>query len=52
MNETQILKTNLNEHYVTKWTLNSDLNKQAQALEVKSQGKQNHITHKPVSTIY
>ena len=31
---------------------NSDLNKHAQALEVKFQGQQNYITHKPVSTIY
>ena len=30
--------------------INSDLNKQA--LEVKFQGQQNHITHKPVSAIY
>ena len=32
--------------------MNSDLNKQAQALEVNFQGKQNHITHRLVSTIY
>ena len=32
--------------------INSDLNKQAQALEVTFQGQQNHVTHKPVSTIY
>ena len=32
--------------------INSDLNKQAQALEVTFQEQQNHITHKPVSTIY
>ena len=29
-----------------------DLKKQAQAIEVNFQGKQNHITHKLVSTIY
>ena len=33
--------------------MNSDLKKQAQAIEdTFSRGKQNHITHKPVSTIY
>ena len=32
--------------------INSDLSKQAQALEVNFQGQQNHITPKPVSTIY
>ena len=33
--------------------MNSDLKKQAQALEVTfSRRKQNHMTHKPVSTIY
>ena len=40
----------------SEWTLchfmNSDLKKQAQAIEVNFQGKQNHITHKLVSTIY
>ena len=38
----------------TKLLINLDLNKQAQAqtLELKFQGQQNHITHKPVSTIY
>ena len=32
--------------------ISSDLNKQAQALEVTFQGQENHITHKPVSTIF
>ena len=32
--------------------MNSDLNEQAQPLEVAVSGKQNHITHKPISTIY
>ena len=32
--------------------IHSDLNKQAQALEVTFQGQQNHVTRKPVSTIY
>ena len=33
--------------------MNSDLKKQVQALEVTfSKRKQNHITHKPASTIY
>ena len=32
--------------------INSDMHKQAQAIEVTQQGQQNHITHKPVSTIY
>ena len=33
--------------------MNSDVKKQAQALEVTfSRRKQNHVTHKPVSTIY
>ena len=31
--------------------MNSDLNKQAQALEVTFSRKKNHITHKPVSKI-
>ena len=48
----------LNSNFKNKseWTLchfmNSDLKKQAQAIEVNFQGKQNHITHKLVSTIY
>ena len=32
--------------------MNSDLNKQTQALEVSVSGKHNHITQKPVSTLY
>ena len=48
----------LNSNFKNKseWTLchfmNLDLKKQAQAIEVNFQGKQNHITHKLVSTIY
>ena len=50
MNQTQILKTNLNEQYVN--YMNSDLNKEAQALEVNFQGKQNHITHRRKTKSY
>ena len=54
--KTWACELNLDFRNKSEWTLchfiNSDLNKEAHALEVAVLGKQNHITQKTFSTIY